>query len=242
MQVTAASKTDRFRAVIANDRRMALMMQDAQNGCQDAYSRLLQGLRSVVGRMVVRQMPGFSSSDREDVLQDVLMSVHAARASYDSTRPFTPWLKAIVASRTIDFMRRQQRHAADDLSDEVVADVVDDSAAAAMTAHDVADVLHQAIRRLPMTQRSAIELLKLKELSLREAAVVTGMSVSALKASVHRAVKTLRILLASNRGTDDTECTGATTANAILIKAPRPTRLPHVSCAGLRSGSARSHE
>jgi RNA polymerase sigma-70 factor (ECF subfamily) len=38
-------------------------------------------------------------------------------------------------------------------------------------------------------------MLKLRELSLKEAAAETGMSVSALKVAVHRAIKTLRVAL-----------------------------------------------
>ena len=52
------------------------------------------------------------------------------------------------------------------------------------------------IRELPAGQCSAIQLVELREMSLRQAAAMTGMSVSALKASVHRAVRMLRESLA----------------------------------------------
>ena len=124
------------------------------------------------------------------------MSVHAARTSYDPGRPFIPWLKAIVVSRVIDFLRRHRRHAGGQaLTDEMAAVIADDAAGDAVTRYDAIDALQKAIRALPASQRSAIELLKLKEMSLREAAATTGMSVSALKASVHRAVRTLRLSL-----------------------------------------------
>jgi RNA polymerase sigma-70 factor (ECF subfamily) len=47
-----------------------------------------------------------------------------------------------------------------------------------------------------MRQRTAIELLKLRELSLKEAAETSGVGISALKVSVHRAMKKLRGSLA----------------------------------------------
>ena len=49
--------------------------------------------------------------------------------------------------------------------------------------------------QLRQGQRVAVELLKLRELSLKEAAQVSGMSISALKVSVHRAIKSLRVSL-----------------------------------------------
>jgi RNA polymerase sigma-70 factor (ECF subfamily) len=52
-----------------------------------------------------------------------------------------------------------------------------------------------AIERLPVKQRLAVRLLKLRELSLNEAAVESGMSVPALKVATHRAMKALRMAL-----------------------------------------------
>ena len=64
---------------------------------------------------------------------------------------------------------------------------------------DDADALRKAVSALPHGQRVAIELLKFRELSLKEASAQTGMSVSGLKASVHRAMKSLRNSLGAPR-------------------------------------------
>jgi RNA polymerase sigma-70 factor (ECF subfamily) len=183
-------------ALVARDKALAVLMQHAQDGREGAYAQLLQELPPVIVRMIRRQMAYASASDREDVLQDVLLSLHAARATYDPARPFLPWLRAIVNSRAIDFMRRQKRHASGQaLTDEMADGIPDETAGEALIRYDVVDALQKAIRQLPAGQRSAIELLKLKEMSLQEAAAASGMSVGALKASVHRAVRTLRLSL-----------------------------------------------
>jgi RNA polymerase sigma-70 factor (ECF subfamily) len=52
--------------------------------------------------------------------------------------------------------------------------------------------LQQAIRGLPHGQRQAVELMKLKGMSLKEAAVATGLSIPALKVATHRAMSALR--------------------------------------------------
>jgi RNA polymerase sigma-70 factor (ECF subfamily) len=61
------------------------------------------------------------------------------------------------------------------------------------------EALQHAIRRLPESQRQAIELLKLQELSLKEAADVSGSSVGALKVATHRAMTALRKALGTKR-------------------------------------------
>ena len=55
--------------------------------------------------------------------------------------------------------------------------------------------LEGAIAELPPRQQQAIRLLKLKEMSLKEAAVASGMSITSLKVNTHRALKNLRKML-----------------------------------------------
>jgi RNA polymerase sigma-70 factor (ECF subfamily) len=62
-----------------------------------------------------------------------------------------------------------------------------------------AEMLRRAVRELPRGQRDAIELTKLKGLSLDEAAEVSGTSVAALKVATHRAIATLRRRLGTKR-------------------------------------------
>ena len=54
------------------------------------------------------------------------------------------------------------------------------------------EALTHAIQALPPGQRQAIELLKLRELSLKEAAERTGMTIGALKLATFRAMASLR--------------------------------------------------
>ena len=171
-------------------------MRAAQDGNEGAYSRLMQELQPIVCRIIKRQRATTSGSDREDLLQEVLLKVHAAKASYDSGRPFMPWLKTIVMNQTIDFMRKQRsQRALAGLSDDIAGQVVDDSARNAFNRYEAASTVRKLVSKLPSSQRSAVELLKLRELSLSEATILTGMSASALKDSIHRALISLRIAL-----------------------------------------------
>jgi RNA polymerase sigma-70 factor (ECF subfamily) len=59
--------------------------------------------------------------------------------------------------------------------------------------------LQEAIGALPAGQRQAVLLLKLRGLSLKEAALESGMSIAALKVASHRALRTLRVILGKRR-------------------------------------------
>jgi RNA polymerase sigma factor (sigma-70 family) len=181
-----------------HDRQLSSLMQRGQDGDQAAYASLLREVLPILKRVVQARLGFLPVMDREDLVQDILMSVHAARATYDPTRPFKPWLMTIAHNRMVDQARRNSRRAANEISvDEYPADVADADAGAASDHYGDPEELRRAIKVLPKGQRSALELLKLREMSLKEASHATGMSISALKVSVHRAIKTLRVSLRS---------------------------------------------
>ena len=142
-----------------------------------------------------------SEADVEDVVQDVLLSLHTVRATYNPARPFLPWLAAIARYRLADAGRRHFRQAAREVTVDDL-DVTFPTATANTEMESLGDgeALAQAIQALPPGQRQAVELLKLRELSLKEASARTGLSVGALKVATHRAMASLRRAL---RGTDD---------------------------------------
>jgi RNA polymerase sigma-70 factor (ECF subfamily) len=176
------------------------LMRAAQAGDGAAYAELLRAITPRIRGLVRRQRGFAGTAEVEDLVQDVLLSVHAVRATYDTSRPFGPWLKAIVRNRLVDGARRHARIT----RREVVVDDLDVTFSAIETNEqgveaDDAAALHEAVRALPEQQRQAIELTKLKELSLKEAAQVSGTSIGALKVATHRAMATLRLTLSKTR-------------------------------------------
>jgi len=171
-------------------------MAAAQAGDRTAYRDLLREVAPLVRRVVRGRFPFLSAHDSEDLVQDVLLSLHQVRATYDSTRPFLPWLMAIARNRSADAARRYARRSANEVTVEEYPETSDPAQTNRLdeTYRDP-EALRQAVKELPKGQRVAIELLKLREMSLKEAAVVSGMSVAALKVASHRATRALRLAL-----------------------------------------------
>ena len=177
------------------------LMARAQQGDRAAYERLLREVVPYLRRALAHRCAG--SADLEDRVQDVLLTVHAIRATYDPSRPFKPWLIAIARRRVVDHLRRHGRIAAHetvlDESHETIhaggTNTFDtDTAEGALALRDV----EAAIEGLPPGQRQAVRLLKLEGLSLEEASVRTGATVGSLKVASHRAVQALKRLLGSH--------------------------------------------
>jgi RNA polymerase sigma-70 factor (ECF subfamily) len=171
-------------------------MRFAQSGDRAAYTRLVRRIMPLLQR-ALRIRHGFlQAADRDDLVQDVLLSLHRAIATYDSRREFIPWLMAIARNKMADRARRFARSSAN----EILVDDLAETSAAAPSAPDYAtlgdlDALRRAISCLSEGQRAAIELVKMRELTSQEAARVMGTTPGALRVSVHRAVKTLRASL-----------------------------------------------
>ncbi len=163
-------------------------MAAAQAGDRAAYARLLADILPVVRRLVGRRWQG--AADAEDVVQDALLTLHAVRHTYDPARPFLPWLAAIVEHRINDSLRKRYRRK----GREEEFDAAAETFSAIETNINALDAvpLRRAVADLPAGQRQAIELVKLKEMSLAEASSASGQSVGALKVAVHRAIKALK--------------------------------------------------
>jgi RNA polymerase sigma-70 factor (ECF subfamily) len=170
----------------------AILMAHAQDGDKVAYQRLLQEITPYLRSLAARRHR--DPSDIEDAVQDILMTVHAIRHTFDPTRPFGPWLVTIANRRFIDRLRRQGRRRNRETPLTPAHETFSEPQANLDERPDRHE-LEKAIDELPPMQRKAVQLLKLKEMSLKEASTASGMSIASLKVNVHRAVKSLRKIM-----------------------------------------------
>lgn len=183
----------------ADDLEWSILMARAQSGDGEAYRRLLEAVTPYLRSLAARRHR--DPSDAEDAVQDILLTMHAIRQTYDPTRPFGPWLVTIAKRRLVDRLRHQGRLRSRETA--LTAEHETFPAAQANIDTEISDrrELETALEGLPAGQRQAIRLLKLEELSLKEAAAASGMSIAALKVATHRAVRNLRKIL-SHRSDD----------------------------------------
>jgi RNA polymerase sigma factor (sigma-70 family) len=196
--MNAQSSLKRIDGISDDD--LAGLMKIAQAGDTEAYSQLLQEITMRLRRIVRRYRSFLGVEDIEDLVQDILLSLHSVRATYDPQRPFMPWLLAITRNRLADGARRYARTSLRELNiDSLDVTFADENANKTEDVFGKED-LKNAIDGLPAAQRTAVEMLKLREMSLKEAASVSGMSIGALKVATHRAIIALRKMLVKTNG------------------------------------------
>ncbi|MGH8256896.1 MAG: sigma-70 family RNA polymerase sigma factor [Steroidobacteraceae bacterium] len=172
------------------------LMQAAQSGDRARYAALLSAAIPVLRRAARARWPRAAPAELEDMVQETLLALHTSRHLYDPARPFLPFLLGILRFRGADVMRRARRSAQ---RETAISELPETCAALATNSKAEASIdaaaLRDALARLPPGQRQALELTKLREMSLAEASAVSGMSVNALKVATHRGLKALRRLM-----------------------------------------------
>jgi RNA polymerase sigma-70 factor (ECF subfamily) len=164
----------------------------AQGGDASAYRQLLGEIAPFVRRVIAKTLPSPDAAD--DVAQEVLISVHKALATYSPKRPFLPWLMAIVNFRRTDYLRAHYARQGHLQAPPEILDHLEDvtSDGEESESGDKYEKILQAVEELPEKQKEVFRLVKLEGLSTQEAANKTGMSVSAIKVSVHRTIQKLK--------------------------------------------------
>ena len=181
---------------------------DGADAAMERYANGDDGAFAEVYDAIAPRLLGFlckatrDHSAAEDLMQQTLLQMHRARGSFIPGAAVTPWAFAIARRLIIDRARRrrvERRLFADAPAD---ADQPAFQPIAAIAAAD--DLLHarrlewrvrERLESLPEIQRTAYRLLQQDGLSLKAAAEVLGISVSAVKLRAHRAYQALRATL-----------------------------------------------
>ena len=160
------------------------------------FLELVEDLRPELHRYCAR-MTG-SVADGEDIVQDTLARAYYLLPEMDQVPAFRPWLFRIAHNRALDHLRRYEVRMGESL-DEV------GDAATAESAPDPGEVVsHQQAVQLAVSrfvelvpaQRSCVILKDVLGYSLEEIGSLLDLSVSAVKAALHRGRQRLSELTA----------------------------------------------
>jgi RNA polymerase sigma-70 factor (ECF subfamily) len=174
------------------------LMIAAQTAEPRAYAEFLREVSSFI-RAIARRYHTDADSI-EEVVQETLITVHRIRHTYEPGRAVEPWVAAIAKARAIDAFRARSRR--QKMETPVAAETLanmPDAAPSSESTLAANSTIAEALAALPPAQRAAVRLLKIEELSLREASEASGQSIQALKSSLHRAMQSLRSMLTGGR-------------------------------------------
>ena len=174
------------------EQRWAEAMRAERRGEAVAYERMLKEVATALRRSLVPRLArvGLGAHEAEDLVQEILIGLHGKRHTWDSARPFLPWLHAITRYKLIDFTRHRRRETTRrvDLPLEDWLKIVEAPADDASRSTVEVD-RHLAV--LPVGQRKIVRAIAVEGASVRNAALRFATSEGAVRVTIHRAIRRL---------------------------------------------------
>lgn len=164
------------------------LMRQSLSGNSHAYVTLLKETSRILRPFLSKRLS--ASNEVDDVLQEILISIHKARHTYDGNRPFKPWVYAIALFRLQDYLRA---HYADHLRHAVDISEMEESFMEPVTEAAISyESISSEVEKLPAKQATILKLMHHDGYTAKEIAQKIGMQESAVKVSAHRAYKILK--------------------------------------------------
>ena len=184
----AVSKHDRAAAPQVFDDGGRLLVRH-RGGDPDAFEELAQLYRVRIYTYLVRS--GIREGDRDDLFQEIFLTVHRYAGRYDPTLPLAPWLFTIAVNAVRSYFRSPKFKR--EIAAEEPPEAQDESPnqGEVFDGKELAGWIERELKALPEAQREAVLLCYVKDMEQEEAAEALGMNVNSLKTNLRRARITL---------------------------------------------------
>ncbi|MDX1950022.1 MAG: sigma-70 family RNA polymerase sigma factor [Rickettsiales bacterium] len=164
------------------------LLAEAQKGDKAAYKNFLNKVSAYLKPKLSGKI--FDLSEVDDVVQEILISIHKARHTYDFERPLLPWINSIASYRVTDYLRKYYSNRSNEkVNIDSFFDIEDENSVTNNKDDNEIDI---NLNVLKDKQRKVIELMYFKDMSVKEVSASLKISESDVKVTAHRAYKILR--------------------------------------------------
>jgi RNA polymerase sigma factor (sigma-70 family) len=177
----------------------AAWMRVAMTGDAGAYREFLVSVAPhvrAVARSRCRSL-GAPEGEVEDIVQEVLLTLHLKRGTWDRSRPIGPWVAAITRNKLIDILRQRGRHIT-----VPIEDFMDSLQAEDLTPELSTRDIDTLLGHLKPQQKEIVRSISLNGSSIRETADRLQMTEGAVRVALHRALKALAVFYRSSARED----------------------------------------
>jgi len=179
-------------SVDEREQRWAEAMRAERRGEAVAYGCMLKEVATALRRSLASRLvrAGLGAHEAEDLVQEILIGLHGKRHTWDSARPFLPWLHAITRYKLIDFTRHRRRETLRrvDLPLEDWLEIVE---APPDEANRSTREVDRQLAALPVSQRKVVRAIAVEGASVRNVASRFATSEGAVRVTIHRAIRRL---------------------------------------------------
>ena len=181
----------------------AALVQDYINGNERALEMLIIRHKLRIYNFIYSKV--FDRDTAEDIFQETFIKVIKTlkRGVYNEEGKFLPWVMRIAHNLVIDFFRKNNRIPTFDNSEEFdIFQLISDgnpTAEKTMIEEQVVEDLQNLIVQLPDDQKDVLTMRLYKDMSFKEIAESTGVSINTALGRMRYAIINLRKLIDENQ-------------------------------------------
>ncbi len=129
--------------------------------------------------------------DAHDIIQNVFVKVWQHLETFRGESRLHTWIYTIATNESLTFVKKNSQRLHTSLEDEPIQKINAIKSEVQFDGNKIQNALAEALTILPERQRQVFEMRYYEELPYENIAQILGVSVGALKASYHHAVKKL---------------------------------------------------
>jgi RNA polymerase sigma-70 factor, ECF subfamily len=185
--------------VVISVRDKELILQRAQKRDPEALNLLFESCRGRLFASALRILP--RQQDAEDAVQDAMLAAFTHMDKFQGRADFLTWATRIVINAALMQIRRARSKPViswDQVNGEIEesfsSEFVEDKKPTPEQIYQQVEqrrLLEEALWQLPADHRRAVQLCKLMDCSLNDAARALGVSIGTIKARLHRGRRSL---------------------------------------------------
>jgi RNA polymerase sigma-70 factor (ECF subfamily) len=158
-----------------------------RNGSQEAMAELYDRYSPVVYAVALRVLGDTSAA--EDILQEIFMQLWRKPGAFDVSRGnLAPWLAVIARNRAVDLLRKRRPQS--ELEETTLS--IDPDLAADAHRNRIAEQVRTALKEMPASQWSALEMAYFEGYSHSEISSKTGEPLGTIKTRIRSGLMQLR--------------------------------------------------
>jgi RNA polymerase sigma factor (sigma-70 family) len=159
-----------------------------RQGDTDAFETIFREHKTNVFRWILRIVRDAGTA--EDLTVETFWRIYRAHARFDAARGFEPWARRIATRVALDWLRA--RRPENTMTPEVEANLTSNERSDPAIQAEIREKTAEAFTRLPPRLRVAAALAVVEEQPHKVIAEALGVSVTAVKLRVFRALRLLR--------------------------------------------------
>lgn len=173
----------------------AYYIERVQAGDTGCFACLLDRYSRPVHSLILKMVR--NKEDAEELAQDVFMKVFRNLPSFKADCSFSTWIYRIAYNTAISELRRKKQEfiAIEESQIENVSEEEVSILLGRTSENDQVEKLEHTLTLLPPEERAMIMLFYMKQKSIEELTVITGLSASNVKVKLHRIRKKLFVLI-----------------------------------------------